>query len=80
MFFVATIFRLGPPDFYPQTPNCPEEALSKEVLQSGYRETVDGLEVCNLVNNFIIPPVFNIHKSSGFFSFTFHLFHPVQAF
>ncbi|CAN6487327.1 unnamed protein product [Victoria cruziana] len=36
--------RLGPPDFYPQTPNCPEEALSKEVLQSGYRETVDGLE------------------------------------
>ncbi|KAF3784152.1 Mediator of RNA polymerase II transcription subunit 12 [Nymphaea thermarum] len=38
--------RLGPPDFYPQTPNCPEEALNKEVLQSGYRETVDGLEEC----------------------------------
>ncbi|KAL4191508.1 hypothetical protein AMTRI_Chr07g30320 [Amborella trichopoda] len=36
--------RLGPPDFYPQTPNCPEETLTKEVLQSGYRETIDGIE------------------------------------
>ncbi|KAG0447510.1 hypothetical protein HPP92_028298, partial [Vanilla planifolia] len=37
-------FRLGPPDFYPQTPNCPEETLTKEYLQSGYKETVDGIE------------------------------------
>ncbi|XP_054784533.1 mediator of RNA polymerase II transcription subunit 12 [Prosopis cineraria] len=36
--------RLGPPDFHPQTPNCPEETLTKEYVQSGYRETVDGLE------------------------------------
>ncbi|GAB2271710.1 hypothetical protein Dimus_006543 [Dionaea muscipula] len=36
--------RLGPPDFQPQTPNCPEETLTKEYVQSGYRETVDGLE------------------------------------
>ncbi|KAI0513803.1 hypothetical protein KFK09_009833 [Dendrobium nobile] len=37
-------FRLGPPDLYPQTPNCPEETLTKEYLQSGYKETVDGIE------------------------------------
>ncbi|XP_058225582.1 mediator of RNA polymerase II transcription subunit 12 [Rhododendron vialii] len=36
--------RLGPPDFHPQTPNCPEETLTKEYVQSGYRETVEGLE------------------------------------
>ncbi|KAH7863983.1 hypothetical protein Vadar_024303 [Vaccinium darrowii] len=36
--------RLGPPDFYPQTPNCPEETLTREYVQSGYRETVEGLE------------------------------------
>ncbi|KAG9441284.1 hypothetical protein H6P81_017138 [Aristolochia fimbriata] len=36
--------RLGPPDFYPQTPNCPEETLTKEYLQTGYRETVEGIE------------------------------------
>ncbi|MCD9645524.1 hypothetical protein HAX54_034520 [Datura stramonium] len=36
--------RLGPPDFLPQTPNCPEETLTKEYVQSGYRETVEGLE------------------------------------
>ncbi|KAL5859698.1 hypothetical protein ACOSQ4_000994 [Xanthoceras sorbifolium] len=36
--------RLGPPDFHPQTPNCPEETLTKEYVQSGYKETVDGLE------------------------------------
>ncbi|KAG5626717.1 hypothetical protein H5410_011935 [Solanum commersonii] len=36
--------RLGPPDFLPQTPNCPEETLNKEYVQSGYRETVEGLE------------------------------------
>ncbi|BAT84276.1 hypothetical protein VIGAN_04159900 [Vigna angularis var. angularis] len=36
--------RLGPPDFHPQTPNCPEETLTREYLQSGYRDTVEGLE------------------------------------
>ncbi|XP_057780532.1 mediator of RNA polymerase II transcription subunit 12 [Salvia miltiorrhiza] len=36
--------RLGPPDYHPQTPNCPEETLTREYVQSGYRETVEGLE------------------------------------
>ncbi|XP_020254458.1 mediator of RNA polymerase II transcription subunit 12-like isoform X2 [Asparagus officinalis] len=36
--------RLGPPDFYPQTPNCPEETLTREYIQSGYKETVEGIE------------------------------------
>ncbi|KAL1366795.1 hypothetical protein HN51_020860 [Arachis hypogaea] len=36
--------RLGPPDFHPQTPNCPEETLTREYLLSGYKETVEGLE------------------------------------
>ncbi|KAK3003504.1 hypothetical protein RJ639_019771, partial [Escallonia herrerae] len=36
--------RLGPPDFQPPTPTCPEETLTKEYVQSGYRETVEGLE------------------------------------
>ncbi|KAL7083219.1 hypothetical protein ACP275_14G148200 [Erythranthe tilingii] len=36
--------RLGPPDFHPQTPNCPEETLTREYVQAGYRETVEGLE------------------------------------
>nr|XP_029117323.1 mediator of RNA polymerase II transcription subunit 12 isoform X2 [Elaeis guineensis] len=36
--------RLGQPDFYPQTPSCPEETLSREYLQSGYKETVEGIE------------------------------------
>ncbi|KAL2570308.1 hypothetical protein GLYMA_18G232900v4 [Glycine max] len=36
--------RLGPPDYHPQTPNCPEEILTREYLQSGYRDTVEGLE------------------------------------
>ncbi|XP_052192066.1 LOW QUALITY PROTEIN: mediator of RNA polymerase II transcription subunit 12 [Diospyros lotus] len=36
--------RLGPPDFHPQAPNCPEETLTREYVQSGYRETVEGLE------------------------------------
>lgn len=38
--------RLGPPDFYPQTTNCPEETLTKEYAQAGYKETVEGIEVC----------------------------------
>ncbi|CAA0813626.1 RNA polymerase II transcription mediators [Striga hermonthica] len=36
--------RLGQPDFQPPTPNCPEETLTKEYVQSGYRDTVEGLE------------------------------------
>ncbi|CAK7348884.1 unnamed protein product [Dovyalis caffra] len=36
--------RLGPPDFHPQTPNCPEETLPKEYVASGYKEAVEGLE------------------------------------
>ncbi|KAK7389956.1 hypothetical protein VNO78_25253 [Psophocarpus tetragonolobus] len=36
--------RLGAPDFHPQTPNCPEETLTREYLQSGYKDTVEGLE------------------------------------
>ncbi|CAM0148939.1 unnamed protein product [Urochloa decumbens] len=36
--------KLGPPDFYPQTPNCPEETLTKEYASAGYKETVEGIE------------------------------------
>lgn len=36
--------RLGPPDYQPQTTDCPEETLTKEYVQSGYKETVEGLE------------------------------------
>ncbi|KAL6565943.1 hypothetical protein OROHE_004998 [Orobanche hederae] len=36
--------RLGPPDFQPPIPNCPEETLTREYVQSGYREAVEGLE------------------------------------
>ncbi|XVF73187.1 hypothetical protein PTKIN_Ptkin12aG0180900 [Pterospermum kingtungense] len=36
--------RLGPPDFHPQSQNCPEESLTRENVQQGYKETIDGLE------------------------------------
>ncbi|KAM7276567.1 hypothetical protein ACFE04_018433 [Oxalis oulophora] len=36
--------RLGPADFLPQTPTCPEETLTREYVQSGYRVTAEGLE------------------------------------
>ncbi|PIM99566.1 RNA polymerase II transcription mediator [Handroanthus impetiginosus] len=36
--------RLGPPDFHPQSPKCPEETLTREYVQFGYRDTVEGLE------------------------------------
>ncbi|KAG6729992.1 hypothetical protein I3842_01G058100 [Carya illinoinensis] len=36
--------RLGPPDFHPQATNCPEETLTREYVQSGYRETIEGIE------------------------------------
>ena len=39
------LFRLGPPDFHPQSQNCPEETLTRENVQQGYKETIDGLEV-----------------------------------
>lgn len=45
-YILSCCFRLGPPDFYPQTTNCPEETLTREYLQSGYKETVEGIEVC----------------------------------
>ncbi|KAL1213613.1 Mediator of RNA polymerase II transcription subunit 12 [Cardamine amara subsp. amara] len=36
--------RLGPPDFHPPTSSSPEENLTKEYVQYGYKETVDGLK------------------------------------
>lgn len=36
--------RLGPPDFHPQTTNCPEETLTPNYAQHGYRDNVEGLE------------------------------------
>ncbi|KAK4794587.1 hypothetical protein SAY86_012581 [Trapa natans] len=36
--------RLGPPDYHLQTPDCPEETLTREYVQSGYKEMVEGLE------------------------------------
>ncbi|XP_043715509.1 mediator of RNA polymerase II transcription subunit 12 [Telopea speciosissima] len=53
--------RLGPPDFYPPTPNCPEETLTREYVQSGYKETVEGLEeareILSQLGNFTKPVV-----------------------
>jgi hypothetical protein len=37
--------RLGPPDFHPQTPNCPEETVTNEYVEAGYKDAVEGLEV-----------------------------------
>ncbi|TYG89756.1 hypothetical protein ES288_A12G126000v1 [Gossypium darwinii] len=36
--------RLGPPDFHPQSQTCPEETLTRENVQQGYKDTIDGLE------------------------------------
>lgn len=36
--------RLGPPDFLPQTQTCPEETLTRENVQVGYKETIEGIE------------------------------------
>ncbi|XP_057435639.1 mediator of RNA polymerase II transcription subunit 12-like isoform X2 [Lotus japonicus] len=52
--------RLGPPDFHPQTPNCPEETLTREYLQSGYRDTVEGLEEAREISLTQVP---NFNKS-----------------
>ncbi|XP_031275828.1 mediator of RNA polymerase II transcription subunit 12 [Pistacia vera] len=50
--------RLGPPDFHPQTPNCPEETLSGEYVQNGYKETVEGLEEVREISLSQVP-IFN---------------------
>ncbi|XP_062090335.1 mediator of RNA polymerase II transcription subunit 12 [Humulus lupulus] len=60
--------RLGPPDFHPQTLNCPEETLTKEYVQSGYRETVEGVEesreiTLSEVQHFSKPVVFKCKES-----------------
>lgn len=60
--------RLGPPDFHPQTPNCPEETLTKEYVQAGYRETVEGLEEAREISltqapNFSKPTVFKCKEA-----------------
>lgn len=62
--------RLGPPDFHPQTPNCPEETLTKEYVQSGYRETVEGLEEAKEISvtqviNFSKPVVIKCKEAIG---------------
>lgn len=36
--------RLGPPEFYPPSSTCPEETLTREAVQTGYKESVDGIE------------------------------------
>ncbi|XP_010556528.1 PREDICTED: mediator of RNA polymerase II transcription subunit 12-like isoform X2 [Tarenaya hassleriana] len=54
--------RLGPPDFHPPTSDSPEENLTKEYVQFGYKETVEGLEeakeiTLSQVHNFSKPVV-----------------------
>eukprot|EP00898_Chlorokybus_atmophyticus_P001512 jgi/Chlat1/2361/Chrsp17S02808 len=36
--------RLGPADFYPVLSNCPEDTLTRETVQSGYKDHVDGFD------------------------------------
>ncbi|KAK9274133.1 hypothetical protein L1049_018947 [Liquidambar formosana] len=60
--------RLGPPDYHPQTSNCPEETLTREYVLTGYRETVDGLEEARetqltQVQNFTKPIVINCKEA-----------------
>lgn len=43
--FSTKYYRLGPPDFHPPTSSSPEENLTKEYVQFGYKETVDGIKV-----------------------------------
>ncbi|GKU96851.1 hypothetical protein SLEP1_g10039 [Rubroshorea leprosula] len=54
--------RLGPPDFHPQSQNCPEETLTRENVQHGYKDTIDGIEdnkeiSCTHVQTFTKPVV-----------------------
>ncbi|KAE9605402.1 putative mediator complex, subunit Med12 [Lupinus albus] len=53
--------RLGVPDFNPQTPNCPEETLTREYLQSGYRDTIEGLEEAREISLTQVP---NFNKTT----------------
>ncbi|KAJ6679680.1 MEDIATOR OF RNA polymerase II TRANSCRIPTION SUBUNIT 12 [Salix purpurea] len=60
--------RLGPPDFHPQTPNCPEETLTEEYVVSGYKEAFvegleDGREISHTqVQNFTSPVVKKLQR------------------
>lgn len=69
--------RLGPPDFLPQTPNCPEETLTKEYVQFGYRETVEGLEEVKEISLTQVPtftkPVIFKCKEVNFWEYIFGL-------
>lgn len=46
------MYRLGPPDFYPPTPNCAEEILNKDTCQIGYKELIDGIEVSDSTDTY----------------------------
>ncbi|VVB06803.1 unnamed protein product [Arabis nemorensis] len=60
--------RLGPPDFHPPTSSSPEENLTKEYVQFGYKETVDGLKeadeiILTQVHTFSKPVVLKCRES-----------------
>ena len=75
---MSVFHRLGPPDFHPQTPNCPEETLTKDYVQSGYRETVEGLEVCfwNQLKHLLLFLYLHVSSETDLFFLLFvkHLF------
>ncbi|KAI5076641.1 hypothetical protein GOP47_0009111 [Adiantum capillus-veneris] len=62
--------RLGPPDYFPPTPSCAEESLSRDACQNGYKETVDGIEesretLYSLVNQQVwTKPLINKYKET----------------
>ncbi|CAF1702994.1 hypothetical protein HID58_053183 [Brassica napus] len=60
--------RLGPPDFHTPTSSSPEENLTKEYIQFGYKETVDGLKeadeiILTQVHTFSKPVVLKCKES-----------------
>ncbi|KAJ0250023.1 hypothetical protein HA466_0142350 [Hirschfeldia incana] len=60
--------RLGPPDFHTPTSISPEENLTKEYVQFGYKETVDGLKeadeiILTQVHTFSKPVVLKCRES-----------------
>ncbi|KAL0846059.1 hypothetical protein Bca101_019305 [Brassica carinata] len=60
--------RLGPPDFHTPTSTSPEENLTKEYVQFGYKETVDGLKeaeeiILTQVHTFSKPVVLKCKES-----------------
>ncbi|CAH8371329.1 unnamed protein product [Eruca vesicaria subsp. sativa] len=60
--------RLGPPDFHTPTSSSPEENLTKEYVQFGYKETVDGLKeaeeiILTQVHTFSKPVVLKCKES-----------------